>query len=125
METANMNCPKCDSPNVTKLPPSQITPKPGYRCEDCGAKLRAPGTAIMYLFVMAIGVAMFVLIGGLFVSGEMNGRIPLKAFWIAGIGVICAVYSVSQLVRPVPRDDRGHPGSGPSTNGPSDGNRPL
>jgi hypothetical protein len=100
-----MRCPRCDSSDVEQLPPSQITPRPGYRCNNCNAKLRAPGTLPLYLLVLLLGTGLFGLFAYLFLGFEGEERMPLKGFWLGGIGAVCAGYSVVQLLRPVPRQD--------------------
>jgi hypothetical protein len=87
-------CPRCDSTAVVRLPPSSITPHPGYKCHGCGVKLRARGMGVVYAVVLVIGSVMFVA----FVIGGAGDK-P-KVF---GLGAVCAVYSAVQLLRPAPR----------------------
>jgi DNA-directed RNA polymerase subunit RPC12/RpoP len=47
-----VECPKCGSIRVERLPPSQISPKPGYRCNNCGLKMRSTGMLLVYVFVL-------------------------------------------------------------------------
>jgi DNA-directed RNA polymerase subunit RPC12/RpoP len=104
-EESPMECPQCGSPNIERLPPSQISPHPGYRCSACGKLMRAPGMLFLYLAVLVIGVGL----GGLFlllVLGDAEERIPLRAIWLAGAGLLCAGYAVMQLARPVPRQKK-------------------
>jgi hypothetical protein len=101
-----MKCPKCDSCEVERLPPSPISPQPGYLCNGCGAKLRAPRTLPLYLVALALGAGLFGLFLYLILGFEGNHPMPLKGFWLAGVGLVCAGYAVIQLARPVPRRDR-------------------
>jgi hypothetical protein len=52
-----MECPKCESTKVERLPPSPISPHPGYRCGECGTKLRAPGMLVAYIAVLVVKTA--------------------------------------------------------------------
>jgi hypothetical protein len=65
--------------------------------------MRAPGMLFLYLVVLAVGCGFFAVFVVLLAHGEM-------AFWQVGtppiIGSICAVYSIRQLMRPVPRRTR-------------------
>ena len=98
-----MECPRCDSGDIELLPPSQISPRPGYLCKGCGAKLRASGTLPLYLAALAIGAGLFGLFAYLALGFEGDHGMPLKGFWLAGVGLVCAGYAVMQLRRPVPR----------------------
>jgi hypothetical protein len=98
-----MRCPSCSSRRVARRPPSQISPHPGYHCRNCGTLMRAPGMWFLYVLVLLVGCGFF----GLFVILLVNGEV---AIWQIGappiIGAICAVYSIHQLMRPVPRRTR-------------------
>ena len=98
-----MECPKCRSARVEKFPPNQISPRPGYRCRNCGAKLRDPGMGFVYLAVLALGSAL----GGFHLYFtlwyEHDEPKPLQGLWLAGLGSVCAGYSLAQLMRPKPR----------------------
>ena len=98
-----MECPSCGSRRVERRPPSQISPHPGYRCRNCGTLMRARGTLFLYLGVLALGCGFFALLVGLLISGEAG--LP-QLVGPPLLGVICAVYSIRQLVRPVPRKTR-------------------
>jgi hypothetical protein len=97
--SSSLECPSCRSPQVERLPPSQISPRPGYRCGGCGALLRERGTLPIYLLVLAIGCG-FV---GLFVYLLATGHAGPERFVTPLIGGICAIYSIRQLMRPVPQ----------------------
>jgi len=96
-----MECPKCESSQVVRLPPSQISPHPGYRCTDCGLKMRESGMLFVYIIVLVIGLA----VGGLFVSmaiARENDNFPYRGLWLAGAGLVVAGYSAMQIARPAP-----------------------
>src|SRR5688500_5888704 len=99
-----MKCPKCGSTTVEKLPPSQISPHPGYRCNGCELKMRSHGMVFVYLFTLLFGLALCILCVTLLVVTEGSER-PLKMLWLGGVGVIVAGYSVAQIMRPVPLKD--------------------
>ena len=101
-----MECAKCGSYQVDRLPPSQITPHPGYRCGDCGLKMRAPGMLPLYLLVIVLGGGFAALVIYLALGGEGDKQMPAKGIWFAGVGIFCVGYALMQIARPVPR--RGH-----------------
>jgi hypothetical protein len=100
-----MECPRCDSDRVERLPPSEISPYPGYRCRDCGTLMRSRGTLPLYLIVLFVGCAFLIGFIVLLASGEVGFVLPGGSVII---GTICAVYSIRQILRPVPRPTRHH-----------------
>jgi hypothetical protein len=97
-----LECRKCGSAKVEKLPPNGISPRPGYVCKECGAKMRAPGMLVPYVVVLVLGVG----VAGLFLSPLFGGgdkELLVQGLWFVGVGLICAGYSLRQIVRPVPR----------------------
>jgi hypothetical protein len=96
-----VKCPRCGSPAVERLPPNQISPRPGYRCRDCGSKLRSPGTYVVYLVVLLISLSGVVGIGYAMVEFGGADR-PFRMLWLAGVGLVVAGYSAVQLSRPTP-----------------------
>ena len=95
-----MECPKCSSNQVERLPPSQISPKPGYRCNNCGLKMRSSGMLVVYVFILFIGLAFFLV--ALYATLDDGDRI-LDALAYGQIGLVVAGYSLLQIARPVPR----------------------
>ena len=80
-----MECPRCASAEVERLPPSQISPHPGYKCRACGVKMRAPGMLFPYLVVLALGVGLSGLFLYLLLGGE--GDQPIRPRVLArGLG---------------------------------------
>jgi hypothetical protein len=55
---AGLACRKCHSPQIHKLPPSNLTRNPGYSCGSCGLKMvqwkHRVGFAIFALFCFAV-----------------------------------------------------------------------
>jgi ribosomal protein L37AE/L43A len=92
-------CPNCDSRNVVRRPPSQISPHPGYVCRDCGTVMRARGMAVVYLAVLLIAIGFLSLFGYLASIGEFK----VGNAWKPILAVVCAGYSIRQLFRPVPK----------------------
>lgn len=101
-----MECPRCGSTRVERLPPSQISPHPGYKCGECGVVMRASKMLVPYLIVLALGAGLFGLFLFLLLGGEGDHPMPLKGLWLAGLGLVCSGYSIMQLMRPVPRRNR-------------------
>jgi DNA-directed RNA polymerase subunit RPC12/RpoP len=97
-----MECPKCGSSSVERLPPSQISPHPGYRCNNCGIKMRSHGMLFVYIFTFVVGAALCFLCGWLLVEAGGGDR-PIRVAWLGVIGIVVAGYSVMQIFRPVPR----------------------
>jgi hypothetical protein len=94
----SLACPICGSPHVEPRPPSRISPYPGYHCRDCGALMRAPGTLPLYLFIVLLGsgfVGLFAYLSKAGEAGPWHAETPL-------IALVCVVYSLRQLWRPVP-----------------------
>src|SRR5438132_2235077 len=100
-----MKCPRCDSSDVQRLPPSQITPRPGYQCNDCGVKLRAPGTLPLYLTAVLLGGGLIALVAYVALGGAGARKMPAGGYGLGAMGLVCAGYALMQLARPVPRPD--------------------
>ncbi len=102
-----LTCPRCKSAEVKSLPPSSISPDPGYACQGCGAKLRPPGTLPLYLAAFLFGSTVVAVVAYLIVVGEggrrmsIVGGIVFAVPWLVGAG-----YAVMQLIRPTARVDR-------------------
>lgn len=97
-----MKCPKCDSTQLLQLPANQITRRPGYKCTNCSAHLRAPGTFILYFAVIILGIGLFSLFIFAYIEDKKN-ELPLRGFWICGLALFCAGYGLFQLSRPTPK----------------------
>jgi hypothetical protein len=96
-----MKCPACGSSRVERRPPDQISPHPGYQCRNCGTVMRAREMLVVYLVVLMIG---FVFLGGfvfLMVSDVTGPGVYLPSL----PAVVCTVYAIRQLLRPVPLRD--------------------
>jgi peptidoglycan/LPS O-acetylase OafA/YrhL len=61
--------------------------------------MRERGTLFLYIIVLAIGCGF----AGAFVYGVATGIITPDRFVYALIGAICAVYSIRQIIRPLPK----------------------
>ena len=94
-----LECPSCGSRRVVPRPHSQISPRPGYECRNCGTLMRDRGMLIVYLGVLMMGCAFVALFLWLLASGDAG----LPQFVTPVIAAVCVVYSVRQLMRPVPR----------------------
>ena len=65
--------------------------------------MRGRGMLFLYVVVLIVGCGFF----GLFVVLLANGEVGLLQVGVPPIiGAICAVYSVRQIMRPVPRQTR-------------------
>jgi hypothetical protein len=65
--------------------------------------MRAPGMLFLYVVILILGCGFF----GLFAVLLANGEVGLLEVGVPPIiGAICAVYSIRQLMRPVPRQTR-------------------
>jgi hypothetical protein len=86
---------------VEKLPDRiGISPHPEYVCENCGKKMRAPGSLITYMVALLLGGAVAVLF---VVVGLQRDDLNLQGFLLAGLGLVCCGYSFLQLMKPTPR----------------------
>lgn len=97
-----MECPVCGSRRVEPRPPSQISPRPGYYCRNCGTLMRDGGMLVVYLAILALGCAFVALFLWLLATGEAGP----PQFVMPILAAVCVVYSVRQLLRPVPRRTR-------------------
>src|SRR5262245_27785344 len=98
-----MECPKCKSRRVEALPPNQISPRPGYLCRNCGAKLRDPKMGCVYVVVLALGLVLgAVCLGTILIVAEDWGA-KLGRIGFLGMCLLCSGYAVAQLMRPTPR----------------------
>ena len=92
-------CPYCDSFEVIRLPKSEVSPHPGYRCDDCGLIMRPNGSGIMYVVGMILSIGVIALaIFAISDPGAGGIRIGLP---VAGIVVFC--YSLRMMLRPTPK----------------------
>jgi predicted RNA-binding Zn-ribbon protein involved in translation (DUF1610 family) len=98
----SLECPKCGSARVERLPPSQISPQSGYRCNNCGVAMRAPGMLFIYLVTFILGLAFFALGSFLLINIEKTFS-PFKPVLYGAAGLVVAGYSAPQIIRPVPR----------------------
>lgn len=97
-----LQCPRCESTNVTRLPKSEVTPHPGYRCGDCQLKMRADGMVVLYVVGLLLGAAL--LAGAVFLVFESRDiRGLAKAAAVGGVCVVVFWYSLVQLLQPTPR----------------------
>lgn len=92
-------CPRCHSTDLVRLPASRISPEPGYNCEGCGVRLRAPGTWFMYAMMLFVCPFLVVLYSLPIWDARFKGQIPMVSTIV--IALVVAFYSVRQLARPV------------------------
>ena len=98
-----MECPRCGSEKVERLPPSKISFHPGYLCENCGIKMRSHGMLFVYFCTFLLGsvfLAMAIVLVVGVVQGEQTPRLSIISMAVGG--VIGVGYSAMQIVRPVP-----------------------
>ena len=96
-----MECPKCGSPEVERLPPDQVSKHPGYRCGDCGLRMRSEGMLVTYALTTLLGSVFFLGMGYMLLYEDAGGQ-WLKAAFLGAAGVVVAGYSLRQISRPVP-----------------------
>lgn len=97
-----MECPRCGSDEVEKLPDRiGISPHPEYACDNCGKRMRAPGSLITYIVVLVLGGALAVVF--VFASLKQKDLESPQLFLFAGLGLVCSGYSFMQLMKPTPR----------------------
>src|ERR1041385_3546168 len=102
MADKKLECPYCGSDQVKRLPPVKIalfdnqpiSAYTSYQCGECGKKMRARGSLVVYLFVLALGIGLLVAFGFLMFSEDQHGvRIPLfKPIWLLPLRLICPGY---------------------------------
>ena len=92
-----LTCPKCGSPQITRLPGNHITPYPGYRCGRCELHMRPSGTGVFYVLIIA---ACFGLMALCTIALLEGGDADLYFVYLC---TVVAGYSVYQLRRPTPQ----------------------
>lgn len=97
-----LQCPACGSRRVAPRPPSQISPRPGYECRNCGTLMRDRGMLVVYLGVLLMGCAFVALFAWFLASGDAGP----PQFVTPVLAAVCVVYAVRQLMRPVPKRER-------------------
>jgi hypothetical protein len=98
-----LECPRCGSPNVARLPADPVSPAPGFRCANCGVKLRDRGMLVVYLVVLVIAAG----IGALNVFVQVAGGLSARGLAVLAVCVVCGGYSAAQIARPAPRRPEG------------------
>jgi hypothetical protein len=98
-----MVCPCCRSNLVRRLPANSISPQPAYKCDDCGRRLRARGTFFIYMVIALIGLTFPALLVWMALEGDED-RV-LQMAYLGAVGVVVAIYSIVQLLRPAPLPD--------------------
>jgi hypothetical protein len=101
-----LECRRCASVRIEKLPPSSISPHAGYKCGECGTIMRAPQMLFPYLIVFMLGTGLASLFIYLMLGYQGDHGMPARGFWLFGLGLICAWYALRQLTRPAPRKRR-------------------
>lgn len=97
-----MECPRCNSTEVARLPPSQISPHPGYHCQQCGLKMRSHGMFYVYLFFLLFGLVVSAIPVIVFLIFGEDEKV-LKTSWLLVAGLVVCGYSAMQIARPTPR----------------------
>lgn len=98
----SIECPRCGSPEVERIPRNQIDPFRRYLCVNCGVKMRTCGSLFPYLVVLMLGLAIFAMFVYLALGFEGEQRMSIGSFGLAGLGLVCAAYSLVQIMRPIP-----------------------
>ena len=106
-------CARCQAARVAALPANGITPKPGYRCLACGARMR--GTTGVYLVVVVLGFSLLLVAAGCLApfkdqiaSDNITDlvRTPLgpgTTFIAIPLYLFLTGFSLRELARPRPR----------------------
>jgi DNA-directed RNA polymerase subunit RPC12/RpoP len=107
-----MKCAKCNSELVVKIPASEISRNPGWRCNSCGMKMRYSESIIKYVAILALGILIFLGLGIPFLLSVIEvhnpgtfpgiGKAPANMLPLSIIGVIVAVWSLLQIRKPAP-----------------------
>jgi|GEM_PF-3311468 len=89
-------CRRCGSGEVVRLPSNEVVRHPGYRCGECGLRMRPVGSAFLYIVVLVVSLTLSAAFAyPLLVGGE--GPVVVFPFML-----IVATYAVWQLRRPTP-----------------------
>jgi hypothetical protein len=109
--TWTMRCARCKVAALQKLPGNQFSPKPGYVCTQCGARMRSPGGTALNVFAVVLG-AFVAFIGLVAVAAALTadalqmfvGRALVGALVMVLVGATVAVLGGRELLLPVPLD---------------------
>ncbi len=101
-----LRCPNCDSTKVLQLPPNPWSQRPGFRCQECNAKMRQPGTTGFLIFATMLGgfislIGVGLLIGA-FAADRLRGQSTAAAVMIGFAGFSAAIWAIRQIFLPVP-----------------------
>jgi hypothetical protein len=91
------HCPLCLSTSIVRLPKNDISPLPGYQCEECRVVLTAPGTKVIYAAVCLLAVGMLALSAWQVV--DSNGM-SIRAWGIGVIALTVLGFSIRQMWQP-------------------------
>lgn len=97
-----LSCPKCRCPDVERLPSNAVTPHPGYRCVQCGLRMR--GMTWTYILVIVLGVALLTVAVGLvkIFSDDRDGQLQNYVLYSLPLSILVVGFSVFQLLKPRP-----------------------
>jgi len=101
-------CAQCNSTALADLPANHFTRRPGYVCKKCGQKMRQPGSTVLYLIGIVLGVTG--ILGGIAFSifALLQERINVRAAGGGAILVIACIsligFSLNQMRLPIPKN---------------------
>ena len=101
-------CPMCASRNLKSIGSNGIEPDAGYTCQDCSQTLRKRGSAWFYIFMLVLGLVIWPVGIGFLIFGGI--AFSVRLLLMGGIafvgGLVCFVYAVRRLTKPVPLLER-------------------
>ena len=89
-------CRRCGLQGLTPLANDGISRHPGYRCTECGLRMRPAGSTFLYAVVLTLSIALLAL-STLPMWAPVEGQVIVYPFML-----VVASYSVWQLLRPTP-----------------------
>lgn len=101
-------CPTCASDKLKSIGSNGIEPDAGYTCQDCLQILRKRGSGWFYIFMLCLGLVIWPVGIGLLILDGIG--MSVRTLVMGGIGfiggLICFVYAVRRLTKPVPLLER-------------------
>lgn len=108
---AGLQCAACKSARVTLAPADGISPHPGYRCLECGARMR--GMTFQFVLAILLGIGLLAVASGLvpIFGDERDPRIvslvrspvgPWSAVFTIPLYLLGIGCFARQLIRPSP-----------------------
>jgi hypothetical protein len=93
-------CPQCESFRVELLEAKSIARSSGYRCEECGLRMRSDGHFLLYFIALVLSLSVSIYFAAICWEEQ---KILVTLIKVVIIAIAVAGYSIYQLLLPTPR----------------------